>query len=128
MAKRVVIDVVAQFKDETQGVQKVSKNLDNLEKAGKRARKSISDLSRTKASPKIDANSSKFEQRMKKSEDRARNFGRSKFETLISVRDRATEYIEKAAGKAKDFAGRSYDAFPVSYTHLKSSIRNMYRN
>ena len=52
-----------------------------------------------------------FEQRMKKSEDRARNFGRSKFETLISVRDRATEYIEKAAGKAKDFAGRSYDAF-----------------
>lgn len=35
MAKRVVIDVVAQFKDETQGVQKVSKNLDNLEKAGK---------------------------------------------------------------------------------------------
>ena len=37
MAKRVVIDVVAQFKDETQGVQKVSKNLDNLEKAGKRA-------------------------------------------------------------------------------------------
>ena len=38
MAKRVVIDVVAQFKDETQGVQKVSKNLDNLEKAGKRAR------------------------------------------------------------------------------------------
>ena len=111
MSERVVIDIEARFTDKTQGVRSSQAGIEGLSKSAKEAQKSIGGLGGKKASPKIDADASNFEKAMKKTEDKMGRFGRSQAEATMSVKDRASEYISRAAAKAKSFAGRAYNAY-----------------
>lgn len=117
MSERVVIDIEARFTDKTQGVRSAQAGIEGLSKSAKEAQKSIGGLGGKKASPKIDADASNFEKAMKKTEDKMGRFGRSRAEATMSVKDRASEYISRAAAKAKSFAGRAYNA----YLNIKGS-------
>lgn len=117
MSEKVVIDIEARFTDNTGSVRTAQKNIDELNRSADKAQKSLNDLGKTSAKPRVDADDSGFTKKMKSVEDKAKKFGQSKAEGKLSVLDRASEYIDRAASKAKAFAGKAYNA----YLHVKDS-------
>ncbi|MCU7380521.1 hypothetical protein OBO34_19600 [Clostridiales Family XIII bacterium ASD5510] len=111
MSEKVVIDIEARFTDNTGSVRNAQKNIDELNRSADKAQKSLNDLGKTNAKPRVDADDSGFTKKMKSVEDKAKKFGQLKAEGKLSVLDRASEYIDRAASKAKAFAGKAYNAY-----------------
>ncbi len=108
MARKIVIDVEARFKDEVTDEAKTASD-------------SIDKLNKKKAKTTFDANDSKFWQKYKRAEEKAKSFGRSKFSPFFEAKDKASSVIGNIMAKAKNFAGRTWSAF-VAAKDKASSI------
>jgi hypothetical protein len=99
MADRtVVIDVVAQFVDKV------------TDKANK-ASKSIKDLDKANAKPKIDAEDSKFLKKVREAKAKADKLGKTKVSAVLNAVDRASSKIGDVSASLKKFANRGYNAW-----------------
>lgn len=108
MARKIVIDVEARFKDEVTDEAKAAS--DSVDKLGKK-----------KAKPSLDADDSKFWKKYRKAEDKAKSFGKSKFSAFFEAKDKASAVIGKIMTKAKSYAGKTWSSI-VSAKDKASSI------
>ena len=108
MARKIVIDVEARFKDEVTDEAKTASD-------------SVDKLNKKKAEPKVDADSSRFIKKIREAEDRAKTFGKSKFSAFLEANDQASTVIGKIMTKVKSFAGKNWSAI-VSAKDKASSI------
>lgn len=108
MARKIVIDVEARFKDEVTDEAKAAS--DSVDKLGKK-----------KAKPSLDADDSKFWKKYRKAEDKAKSFGKSKFSAFFEAKDKASTVIGNIMAKAKSYAGKTWSSI-VSAKDKASSI------
>lgn len=108
MARKIVIDVEARFKDEvTDEAKTASDSVDNLNKK--------------KAKPTVDADSNPFLKKMREAEKRAKDFGKKTASSIIDAKDKASAIFGKAMAKAKAYAGKTWSAI-VAAKDKASSI------
>ena len=108
MANKVTIDVEARFIDNvTGGAKSASDAFDKLEKEANDAAKAVDSFSKKKATPSIDANTSKFKQAIDDSDKKLTKFGKTKAEAKLGADDKATSVIDKVLNKLKNLAGKT---------------------
>lgn len=108
MARKIVIDVEARFKDEVTDEAKAASD-------------SVDKLNKKKAEPKVDADSSRFIKKMRAAEERAKAFGKKTASTVIDAKDKASAVFGKAMAKAKAYAGKTWSSI-VTAKDKASSI------
>lgn len=114
MARKIVIDVEARFKDEVTDEAKAAS--DSVDKLGKK-----------KAKATLDADDSKFWRKYRKTEDKAKSFGKSKFSAFFEAKDKASTVIGNIMTKAKAFAGKTWSSI-VAAKDKASSILSKVTN
>lgn len=108
MARKIVIDVEARFKDEVTDEAKTASD-------------SVDKLNKKKARPNIDADSSRFIKKIREAEERAKSFGKTKTAAVFGAVDKASTVIGNIMTKAKAFAGKTWSSI-VSAKDKASSI------
>ncbi|MCI8285441.1 MAG: phage tail tape measure protein [Firmicutes bacterium] len=96
--QKVVIDIVAQFKDNATG-------------RAKRANAALRSLTNRRHVVRLDANESKFLRALRKSEALARRFGATKTSKVLDVIDKASQPILRVEARAKAFGRGVYQAW-----------------
>lgn len=125
MANRIVIDVEARFTDKVSSalksasgsVSRFSKDVDSLNKKLDH----LNTVGRYKT--KIDADDSKFTQKVRSAQSKAEKLGRTKAVVALKALDKASTTIRKVSGAAKSFAGKTFRA-TLWATDRASSIVN----
>lgn len=108
---KAVIDVEGRFIDNiTPETKDASKSLTDMGKSAEAAQKKVDSLSKEKAKPVIDADSSKFEQKMKKTESTLNKVKRLTATAKLNVTDYATSKIKKAMDTAQRWNSKTYSA------------------
>lgn len=108
MANQVTIDVEARFIDNvTGGAKSASNAFDKLEKDARDAAKAVDSVSKKKATPSLDANTSKFKKAIDDSDKKLTKFGRTKATAKLGAEDKATSKIDKVLSKIKSIAGKT---------------------
>lgn len=127
MANKVTIDVEARFVDNvTNNAKRASKAFDEVEKSAREAAKEIDAVGKKPVKPKVDADTSKIDAKLKSTDDKLRKLGRSKTEAKLSFRDKATAVIEKVISKAKSFNGKAYSALvKIRDSNVLSTLNKM---
>lgn len=97
MARKIVIDVEARFKDEVTDEAKTASD-------------SVDKLHKKKARPSFDADSSRFIKKIREAEERAKSFGKTKTAAVLGAVDKASNVIGNIMTKAKSFAGRTWSS------------------
>lgn len=108
MARKIVIDVEARFKDEVTDEAKTASD-------------SVDKLNKKKARPKVDADSSRFIKKIREAEERAKAFGKTKTSAVFGAVDKASTVIGNIMTKAKAFAGKTWSSI-VSAKDKASSV------
>lgn len=94
---KTTIDIEGRFIDNISSTAtKAKKSLDDLEKAG------------AKAKPKVDANTSKFDKKMKEADAKLDKLGALKATPFVDLKDKATEKIKKILNFGKTLAGKMW--------------------
>ena len=111
MANKVTIDVEARFIDKvSSGADKASEAIKDIGEEADKARKKTENLGKKKVKPDVDANTTKFERKIKQAEERARKLGRTKTAAVITAVDKASSVINKIVAKSKGVAGKIWSA------------------
>ena len=111
IANKVTIDVEARFVDNISDKSKsASESIDKIGKEAQQTQKQVDKLGKTKAKPVFDADNSKLLHKLKSAEDKAKRFGRTKTQVVLTAMDKATNVIGNALNKAHNFAGRVFSA------------------
>lgn len=108
MARKIVIDVEARFKDEVTDEAKAASD-------------SVDKLNKKRAEPKVDADSSRFIKKIREAEERAKSFGKTKTAAVFGAVDKASTVIGNIMAKAKSYAGKTWSSI-VSAKDKASSI------
>ena len=108
MARKIVIDVEARFKDEVTDEAKAASD-------------SVDKLNKKKARPTVDADSNRFIKKMREAEERAKAFGKKTASAVIDAKDKASAVFGKAMAKAKAYAGKTWSSI-VTAKDKASSI------
>lgn len=109
MANQVTIDIEARFVDNVSGQTKAaSKSFDDLEKNAREAAKEVDKLGKKKAEPKVDANTSPALDKLNRTEAKLKKLGNKKTNLLVTLKDRASQLLDKVANKAKAIGGKTY--------------------
>ena len=108
MARKIVIDVEARFKDEVTDEAKAASD-------------SVDKLNKKKARPQVDADSSGFIKKIREAEKRAKSFGKTKTAAVFGAVDKASTVIGKIMSKAKSYAGKTWSSI-VAAKDKASSI------
>lgn len=109
MARKIVIDVEARFKDEVTDEAKAASD-------------SVDKLSKKKAKATLDADDSKFWKKYRKAEDKAKSFGKSKFSAFFEAKDKASTVIGNIMTKAKAFAGKTWSSILMAKDKASSIL------
>lgn len=109
MARKIVIDVEARFKDEVTDEAKAAS--DSVDRLGKK-----------KAKPSLDADDSKFWKKYRKAEDKAKSFGKSKFSAFFEAKDKASAVIGSIMKKAGAFAGKTWSSIVAAKDKASSVL------
>ena len=127
MANKVTIDVEARFIDNvTDEAKSAAKSFEKIEKAAEEAQKDVKGLGKTKATPKVDADTSRADKKLSNIDKKLKKLGSSKTEAKLSVMDKATAIITKVTAKAKAFAGKTYSGLvKLRDSNVLSSLNKM---
>ena len=110
--KQVTIDVEGRFIDNISGeVKDAQSAINKLGKEADTAQKEINDLSKQKVKPTVDADTSKFEQKIRKTDSMLNKLKRFISRgSELNVKDNATSKIKNAMSTAKNWAGKKWEA------------------
>lgn len=112
MASQMTIDMELRFVDKASGEAKnTSKSFKEIEKTAKSAGEQVDKLADKKASPTIDADSSRADKKLSKIDSVLRKLGARKTKTPLDADDKATAKIQKALNKAREWTGKKFNAF-----------------
>ena len=127
MASQVTIDVEARFIDNVSGEAKAaSKSFEEVEKNARQATKEIDKLGKTKAEPKVDANTAPAQTKVSKIDKLLAKLGRKKTDAKLGVLDKATAIIEKVTSKAKAFGNKTYTGLvKLRDSNVLNTLSNM---
>lgn len=118
MASQMTIDMELRFIDNASGQAKnASRNFDNIEKEAKEAGKAVDELSKKKAKPTVDADSSRADRKLSKLDSVLKKLGAKKTKTTVDANDKASEKLKKVLNKAREWSGKTFTAM----TKLKDS-------
>ena len=127
MAREVIIDIHARFTDEvTSDAKAASKAMEELEKDAEQAAKEVEDLGKTKAKPKVEADTTKAKKDVDKIDDLLDKLNRKTTKTKLTALDKASQIISKVTSKAKAFASKTYSALiKVRDSNVLKTLNNM---
>ena len=112
MASQMTIDMELRFVDKASGEAKnTSKSFKEIEKNAKSAGEQVDKLGDKKASPTVDADSSRADKKLSKIDSVLRKLGARKTKTPLDADDKATAKIQKALNKAREWTGKKFNAF-----------------
>ena len=112
ISQKITMDLELRFIDNaTSQAKSTSKAFDQIEKEAKEAGREIDNLAKKKAKPSVDADTSKLDRKLSKTDSLLKKLGFRKTKTVIDADDRATAKITKALNKVKGWAGKKFNAF-----------------
>ena len=112
MAQKITMDMELRFIDNTaNGAKSASKEIDQIGKKAKEAGQEIDKLAKKKAKPYMDADTSKAELKLRKIDQKLRNLGFRRTQTVLDAYDKATSKINKVMNKVKAWSGKKFNAF-----------------
>lgn len=112
MAQKITMDMELRFIDNaTDGAKSASKAVDQIEQEAKAAGKELDNLSKKKAKPTVDADSSRVDKKLNRIDATLKKLGFRKTKTTIDADDRVTTKITNALNKLGKFAGRKFKGF-----------------
>lgn len=109
--RKITMDMELRFIDHvSDGAKSASKSVDNIEKEAKQASDSLDKLGKKKSKPSIDADTGRVDRKLSKLDSVLKKFGFRKTKTTIDADDKASAKFAKLMTKAKNWAGRKYEA------------------
>lgn len=112
MASQMTIDMELRFIDNASGEAKsASRSFNEIEKEAKEAGKAVDALSKKKAKPTVDADSSRADRKLSKLDAVLKKLGGKKAQTIIDAKDKASEKLKKVLNKAREWTGKKFNAF-----------------
>ena len=155
MAHKVTIDVETRFVDNlTDEAKAASQSIKQVEKAAESAQAEVSELGKQKVTPKVSADTSEAQKKLKLTEDKMSDvgkkkvkpkleaddsdvakklfdtdrkiskFGRTRAEASLAAMDKASERIERAARRAKAFEDTYVAAMKVKDSNVLKTLNN----
>ena len=117
MANKVTIDVEARFIDNMSS---------EAQAAASSVQKSLDKLDKKKVDPKIDADTDEFAKDIKAAEERAKRFGKTKTEKVLTADDKASSVIKNVENKSKRISGKIWTAIvKVKDSQALSALKNI---
>lgn len=112
MANKITMDMELRFIDNaTSGAKATSQAFDKVEKEARAAGQEIDKVGKKKAKPTVDAETSKVDRKLSKIDSVLRKFGLKKTKIPVDADDKASAKITKALNKAREWAGKKFNAF-----------------
>lgn len=100
--RKTTIDVEGRFIDNISGeVKDAAQSFDKLEKEAKSAQKEVDNLSKKKVKPTVDADTSKLDNKLRKSESMLNKLKRWTGNATLNIKDNATAKIDKITRRLK---------------------------
>ena len=125
MANRVVIEVVARYKDESKAaLDATAKSADKVKKKLEETAGAASKLGKMKPKLQLDANdraSSKIISAMNK----ARAFATKTFKSTLDFKDKATNTLNKISGAARSFSSKTFSAAVKIFDYATTPLQKI---
>ena len=129
MANKVTIDVEARFVDNVSGAAgSASSAFKKVESSAKAAAAAVDSVGKKKASPDLEADTSKFRQAIDDSDRKLAKFGKSKASAKLEAEDKATTVIAKVISKVKGFAGKVWSGVLTIKDYVTSGLSKILRS
>lgn len=128
MAQKVCIEVEARFVDNVSGAAgAASSAFKKVETSAKAAAAAVDSVGKKKASPDLEADTSKFRQAIDDSDRKLAKFGRSRASAKLEAEDKATTVIAKVISKVKGFAGKVWSGVVTIKDYVTSGLSKVLR-
>ena len=130
---KVTIDVEARFIDNlSDKAKKAADAVQDVGDAAQDSKKDIEKLGKTKATPEIDANDSKFLRKLQNADNKIKKLSRFKASTVIDAVDKASKVMQKIGNTAKSLTSKTWTAIVkvkdiamTPLTKLKNALFNI---
>lgn len=112
IANKISMEMELRFIDNaTGGAKSASKAINQIEKEAKEAGQEIDNLTKKKAKPSVDTDTTKVDRKLNRIDATLKKLGFRRTKTTIDADDKVTAKITKALNKLGKFAGRKFKAF-----------------